>query len=113
MAESVLLVSVCASLNYLNVMSARFELFECSCSYLFTHRSLHFVHVFSRMKVTLPCLCHLLFNQVLCTQKMPKHTGADWWGVSLGPLHHDSSALWLTPRAHSLPSLCRGPAGEV
>lgn len=61
-----------------------FELFECSCGYLFTHRSLSFVHVFPKDEGIPVCLCHLLFNQVLCTQKMLS-TQELTAGVSPGP----------------------------
>lgn len=69
LAESVLLVSVCS------------ELFECYVCMLLSYLSvlaviclrtglLHLSTCSLRMKAFPVCLCHLLFNQVLCTQKM-------------------------------------------
>ena len=79
-----------------------FELFECSCGYLFTHRSLSFVHVFPKDEGIPVCLCHLLFNQVLCTQKM----------LSTQELCIMSPWVYNPLCGLISPSLCRGLAGS-
>lgn len=87
-----------------------FELFECSCGYLFTHRSLsHLLHVFPKDEGIPVCLCPCCLTRC-CTEKMLS-TQELTAGSHQDPLHHEP--LGLQPLCGLiLPSLCRGLAGS-
>lgn len=83
---------VCMLLSYLNVLAV-----------ICLHTGLFHLSTCSlRMKAFPVCLCHLLFNQVLCTQKM----------LSTQELCIMSPWVYNPLCGLILPSLCRGLAGS-